>query len=76
MRSIEVEGKKLIFQVSEEVVLGFTRILLQVFDRIWHCVSLAAFGVARAIVLNAMNVSMSCSCLPCAFGLVIVAAAQ
>ena len=76
MRSIEVERKKLISQVSEEVLLGFSRILLQLFDRIWHCVSPKAFGVAKAIVMYAMSVSGSCSCLPCAFRFVVVAAAE
>jgi hypothetical protein len=76
MRSIEVEREKLIFKVFEEVVLGFSRILLQLFDRIWHCVSPKAFGVAEAIVGYTMSVSMSCSCFSCAFRVVVVAAAQ
>lgn len=72
MCSIEVERKKLSFEVSGEVVLGFSRILLQLFDQIWHHASPKAFEVAKANVVYAISVSMSYSCLPCAFQFFVV----
>lgn len=61
MRSIEVERKELIFQVSEEMIPGFSRVLLQLFDGIWHRASPKASGVAKASAVYTMGVSMSCS---------------
>lgn len=73
MRSIKVECKKLIFEVSEEVVLGCSWVLLQFFDRIWHCTSPEAFGVAKAIDAGSMVVQRHVVAFRAPSGLLFVA---
>lgn len=46
MRAVEVQRKHLIFQVREEMLPGFSRVTLQLFDRIGHC----AVSIARALL--------------------------
>lgn len=68
MRTVKIERKKFIFEVSEKVVLGLTRIVLQLFNRIWHCTLPAVFDVARPMLMYARACSTPYSYLPCASG--------